>query len=108
MPRFNLLATSRGRLTAFTLLYLGEGLPQGFATAAVALELKRMGASAEVMGTFAATIMAPWAWKWAFGPVVDNLYSRRFGRRSQWVIAAQVGMMATLLLARAGALLACP
>jgi PAT family beta-lactamase induction signal transducer AmpG len=101
MPRFNLLATSRGRLTAFTLLYLGEGLPQGFATAAVALELKRMGASAEVMGTFAATIMAPWAWKWAFGPVVDNLYSRRFGRRSQWVIAAQVGMMATLLLAMA-------
>ena len=101
MPRFNLLSTTKGRLAAFTLLYVGEGLPQGFATAAVALELKRLGASAAVMGTFAASIMAPWAWKWAFGPVVDNVYSRRFGRRSQWVVACQIGMIATLLLAMA-------
>ncbi len=99
MPRPNLLATPFGRLSAFSLLYFGEGLPQGFATAAVVLEFKRMGMSAEAMGGFAAAIMAPWAWKWAFGPLVDNLHFPRFGRRTQWVVAMQTGMVATLLAA---------
>lgn len=101
MPRLNLLATPNGRLAAFTLLYVGEGLPQGFATAAVALELKRMGMGAEALGVFSASIMAPWAWKWLFGPIVDNVYLRRFGRRSQWIIAAQIGMLVTLGVALA-------
>lgn len=99
MPRTNLLGTRTGRLALFGLLYLGEGLPQGFIATAVALEFKRMGMSAEALGTFAATVMAPWAWKWLMGPVVDNLHSRRFGRRSQWVVAMQGGMILTLLLA---------
>ena len=39
MARTNLLATPHGRLAAFTLLYVGEGLPQGFVATAVALEI---------------------------------------------------------------------
>ncbi len=99
MARTNLLATPRGRLTAFSLLYVGEGLPQGFVTAAVALEFKRMGMGAEALGTFAATIMLPWAWKWMFGPFVDNLHLERFGRRSQWIVAMQIGMILSLIAA---------
>ncbi|MDP2311683.1 MAG: MFS transporter [Pseudomonadota bacterium] len=101
MPRLNLLAMPRGRLTAFTLLYVGEGLPQGFAATAVALEFKRLGMGADAMGTFLAAIMLPWAWKWLFGPIVDNVHLARFGRRSQWVVATQIGMLVTLGLALA-------
>jgi PAT family beta-lactamase induction signal transducer AmpG len=101
MPRLNLLSTPRGRLAAFTLLYLGEGLPQGLNAAAVTLELRRLGMDSATLGAFAGTIMLPWAWKWAFGPLVDNLHLPRFGRRSQWIIASQVGMIVSLLVALA-------
>jgi PAT family beta-lactamase induction signal transducer AmpG len=97
----NLLATPRGRLTAFVLLYFGEGLPQGFVTTAVALEFKRLGMEAEALGTFLASATLPWAWKWVMGPVVDNLHLERFGRRTQWIVAMQVGMIASLMAALA-------
>lgn len=98
MPLFpNLLASRTGRLTGFFGLYLCEGLPQGFTATAVALEFKRMGMTGAAIGSFAATIMLPWTWKWLMGPVVDNFHLARFGRRKQWILLAQAGMMLTLL-----------
>lgn len=93
----NLLSTRRGRLTGFFLLYMSEGLPQGFTGTAVALEFKRMGMNGAAIGTFAATIMLPWTWKWMMGPLVDNLHLRQFGRRKQWIVFAQIGMLLTLI-----------
>jgi PAT family beta-lactamase induction signal transducer AmpG len=95
----NLLATKKGRLAGFFCLYLSEGLPQGFTGTAVALEFKRMGMTGAAIGTFAATIMLPWTWKWVMGPLVDNLHLRQFGRRKQWIVAAQIGMLLTLVTA---------
>jgi PAT family beta-lactamase induction signal transducer AmpG len=95
----NLLDSRIGRLAGFFLLYVCEGLPQGYAATAVALEFRRMGMTAEAIGSFAAFIMLPWAWKWAMGPVVDNLRLRRFGRRKQWIVITQLGMMLTLVAA---------
>lgn len=95
----NLLSTRKGRLTGFFILYIGEGLPQGFTGTAVALEFKRMGMTGAAIGTFAATIMLPWMWKWLVGPLVDNLHFKRFGRRKQWIIATQLGMLLTLCAA---------
>ena len=95
----NLLSTRRGRLTAFFFLYLSEGLPQGFTGTAVALEFKRMGMNGAAIGTFAATIMLPWTWKWMMGPMVDNLHLKQFGRRKQWIVFAQTGMLLTLICA---------
>lgn len=99
MPVPNLLAHRWGRLWGFFALYVSEGLPQGFTAVAVALEFKRMGMTGEAIGTFAATIMLPWTWKWVMGPFVDNLHLRRFGRRKQWIIATQLGMLLTLVAA---------
>jgi len=93
----NLLKTRIGRLLGFFVLYMGEGLPQGFTGTAVALEFKRMGMNGAAIGTFAATIMLPWTWKWVMGPLVDNLHLKRFGRRKQWIVTAQVGMIVTLV-----------
>ncbi len=97
--RMNLLKTKGGRLTAFGVLYVSEGLPQGFSTVALTMEFKRRGMDDAAIGTFAALIMLPWAWKFLMGPFVDNLHFRRFGARKQWIVAAQVGMLLTLCLA---------
>ena len=95
----NLLSTRNGRLTGFFCLYVSEGLPQGFTGTAVALEFKRMGMTGAAIGTFAATIMLPWTWKWLMGPLVDNLHLKQFGRRKQWIVFTQLGMILTLVAA---------
>ncbi|MFC4993328.1 MFS transporter [Rubritalea tangerina] len=97
----NLLEHKKGRLAAFFALYVSEGLPQGFTGVALALEFKRMGMEAAALGTFAATIMLPWSWKFLMGPFVDNLHFRRFGARKQWIVGSQIGMLLSLLLAMA-------
>lgn len=100
MPAFpNLLRSRKGRLAGFFTLYVSEGLPQGFTGTAVALEFKRMGMTGEAIGTFLAVIMMPWTWKWIAGPLVDNFHLKRFGRRKQWIVANQFGMLATLAAA---------
>jgi PAT family beta-lactamase induction signal transducer AmpG len=95
----NLLRSRKGRLAAFSGLYLSEGLPQGFAGVALTLEFKRMGMDAAAIGAFAGTILLPWSWKFLVGPLVDNLKLRRFGARKQWIVFAQVGMLAALCTA---------
>ncbi len=95
----NLLKTRFGRLSGFFILYMAEGLPQGFTGTAVALEFKRMGMTGAAIGTFAATIMLPWTWKWVMGPLVDNLHLKQYGRRKQWIVSTQLGMILTLVAA---------
>jgi PAT family beta-lactamase induction signal transducer AmpG len=92
-----LRGTRKGRLAGFFGLYVSEGLPQGFTATAVALEFKRMGMTGEAIGTFLAIIMLPWTWKWIMGPLVDNLHLKRFGRRKQWIVSTQLGMLLTLV-----------
>lgn len=92
----NLLQSRKGRLAAFSGLYLSEGLPQGFAGVALTLEFKRMGMDAAAIGAFAGTILLPWSWKFLVGPLVDNLRLRRFGARKQWIVFAQIGMLISL------------
>ena len=95
----DLLSTRRGRLTAFCLLYVTEGMPQGFTAVAVATEMRRQGLSPAAIGTFVATLYLPWSWKWAMGPVVDLVHSDRLGRRRPWIVGAQLMMAVTLLAA---------
>lgn len=93
----NLLATARGRLAAFFLLYVTEGVPLGFAATAVAAQLRRMGVGPAEIGAFVAMFYLPWAFKWAFGPMVDVFRSKRFGHRRAWILFTQLGMVLTLL-----------
>jgi len=98
-PAVNLLATKWGRLTAFFLLYVTEGLPLGFAASAIAVYMRRGGLGVDEMGAFIAALYAPWAIKWAFGPIVDLLGSRRLGHRRGWILFAQAILILTLLVA---------
>lgn len=93
----NLLATTRGRFAAFFLLYLTEGIPLGFAATAVATQLRRQDVGPAEIGAFVASFYLPWAFKWAFGPLIDVFGSTRFGRRRGWILATQSLMALTLL-----------
>ena len=95
----DLLASRRGRLTAFFLLYVTEGIPLGFAATAIATQMRRQGLGPAEIGAFVASFYLPWAFKWAMGPFVDTFSSDRFGRRRLWILAMQLGMVATLLAA---------
>jgi MFS transporter, PAT family, beta-lactamase induction signal transducer AmpG len=92
----NLLASRRGRLTAFFLLYITEGIPLGFAAVAIATELRRRGVGPAEIGAFVASFYLPWAFKWAFGPFVDVFRSQRFGHRRGWILLTQIAMVLTL------------
>src|SRR3954467_5072443 len=93
----NLLASRRGRLAAFFLLYITEGVPLGFAATAIATQLRRMGVGPAEIGAFVGMFYLPWAFKWAFGPFVDVFRSQRFGHRRGWILLTQVVMAITLL-----------
>ena len=95
----DLLATRRGRLAAFFLLYLTEGLPSGFTGTAVATQMRRQGLEPAAIGSFIAILYIPWAIKWAFGPFVDVLSSDRWGRRRMWILLTQTMMVVTILTA---------
>jgi PAT family beta-lactamase induction signal transducer AmpG len=95
----DLLATRRGRLTAFFLLYMTEGIPLGFTATAVATQMRRQGLGPAAIGAFVGSLYLPWAFKWIAGPIVDTITSERFGRRRTWIVLMQIGMIATLLIA---------
>ncbi|WP_374437645.1 MFS transporter [Inhella sp.] len=92
----NLLATRKGRLAAFFALYVTEGIPLGFAATAVAYYLRKLGVGPAEIGAFVGSFYLPWAFKWAFGPLVDVFRSRRFGHRRAWILGTQLVMAATL------------
>jgi PAT family beta-lactamase induction signal transducer AmpG len=99
LPFTDLLASRRGRLTAFFMLYMTEGIPLGFTATAIATQMRRQGLGPEAIGAFVGSLYLPWAFKWIAGPIVDTFSSDRFGRRRTWIILMQIGMMATLLFA---------
>jgi PAT family beta-lactamase induction signal transducer AmpG len=91
------LGTRRGRLLAFFLLYVTEGIPLGFTAVAVATKMRRQGLGPAEIGSFIAMLYMPWAWKWLVAPVVDVVYSERWGRRRVWIVTMQTLMAFTLL-----------
>nr|HET7860528.1 MFS transporter [Caldimonas sp.] len=95
----DLLASRKGRLTAFFLLYVTEGIPLGFTATAIAAQMRRQGLGPAAIGAFVGSLYLPWAFKWAVGPFVDVFSSDRFGRRRTWIFLMQLGMCATLLVA---------
>ncbi len=95
----DLLSTRPGRLAAFFLLYMTEGIPLGFTATAVATQMRRHGLGPAQIGAFVGSLYLPWAFKWAAGPIVDTLTLDRFGRRRFWILMMQLGMMLTLLVA---------
>ena len=95
----DLLSSKRGRMTAFFLLYMTEGIPLGFTAIAVATQMRRQGLGPAQIGAFVGSLYLPWAFKWAVGPIVDTFTVPRLGRRRFWILLMQTLMIASLLAA---------
>jgi PAT family beta-lactamase induction signal transducer AmpG len=94
----NLLATRNGRSLTFGLLYISEGIPYGFTSVAMVAFMRQQGVSLELIGTFMAALFLPWAFKWAWAPLIDLIRLDRLGGRRAWIIFCTVMMIATLVV----------
>ncbi|MCW8133973.1 MAG: MFS transporter [Planctomycetota bacterium] len=92
----NLLATSRGRKAVFTCLYLSEGAPIGYIWWALPTRLKLAEVPLGDITGLLAFLAMPWAFKFAWAPLVDVLRGGRFQHRA-WILAAQLIMGLALL-----------
>lgn len=92
----NVLSSRRGRLTAFSLLYLTEGIPFGFSATALATYLRQSGVGLAEIGLFIGSLYAPWGFKPLWAPIVDLVNIRRFGHFRFWIVSAQIMMILTL------------
>lgn len=81
------------RLFVLCALYLAQGIPFGFVTVTLAAYLAGRGATTGEVGNLTALVSLPWAFKWAWGPVIDRFSRSRMGRRRPWILAAQASMV---------------
>jgi PAT family beta-lactamase induction signal transducer AmpG len=99
-PR-NLLDTRSGRFLAFGAMYVSEGIPYGFSSTAMVAFMRREGLALEQIGLFVGALFIPWAFKWAWAPLIDIVTMNRFGGRKAWIIGCTTMMIVTLLLTAA-------
>ncbi len=98
MKHKNLLDTRNGRFLTFGVLYISEGIPYGFTSVAMVAFMRQHGASLETIGAFVAALFMPWAFKWAWAPLVDLIRLDRWGGRRAWIIGCTTMMLVTLVI----------
>lgn len=81
------LAGDRGNVALLTLLYFMQGIVSGL-SAAMPLLLQNYGASYTQQAKFSMAVW-PFSLKLVWAPLIDSLYSKRFGRRKSWLIPTQ-------------------
>ena len=98
----NLMTTMFGRISAKSLtlcaLYTAQGVPSGFISFTLIAYLAQQGFSAADIGNMLFWVYLPWVFKFLWGPFVDNYHYLPMGRRRPWILSAQTGMVATVLL----------
>lgn len=94
----NILHSRRGRLSAFCLLYISEGIPYGFSSTAMVTFMRIEGLSLEQIGAFVGAIFIPWSLKFVWAPLVDIVKLKRFGGRKAWIVFCNIMMVATLFI----------
>ena len=97
MRSSNLLHSRKGRFVAFGALYISEGVPFGFSATAMVTFMRLEGLSIAQIGAFAAAILLPWGFKWAWAPLIDIVKLNRFGGRKAWIVFCTSMMIITLV-----------
>lgn len=92
----NLLATRNGRFLTFGLMYISEGIPYGFSSVAMVALLRQQGIALDMIGLFMSALFLPWAFKWAWAPMIDLIKLDRLGGRRAWIIFCTSMMIITL------------
>ena len=84
---WDLPAQDRRNFLLLVLLYFLQGIPMGLASGSVPILLKAHLTYSQI-GTFALAIY-PYSLKLLWSPIVDAVWSRRFGRRKSWILPIQ-------------------
>lgn len=86
---------SRSAFVMIAGLYVSQGLPIGFAFEALPILLRQAGVG---LDTIALTpiVALPWILKFLWGPLVDNMWTERLGRRRSWMIPTQAVLVISL------------
>jgi PAT family beta-lactamase induction signal transducer AmpG len=86
------------RYLSFGALYFAQGLPVGLFFTAVPAWLATQGLGTAEIGSFTAFVTLPWSLKLIWGPILDRFGYLPMGKRRPWIILAQTGLFASLLL----------
>ncbi|KAF9889883.1 hypothetical protein FE257_006973 [Aspergillus nanangensis] len=84
----NLPASDRRNFLVLCVLYFLQGVPMGLATGSVPFLLKPYLSYGQI-GVFSLASY-PYSLKLLWSPIVDAVWSRRFGRRKSWITPVQV------------------
>ena len=77
-------------------MYISEGIPYGFTSAAIVAYLRSEGLGLDDIGLFVAALFLPWTFKWAWAPLVDLFRFNSLGGRKAWIVACTTMMVITL------------
>ena len=99
MATRNILSSRFGRLATFGILYVAEGIPLGFTAVAMAAYMRRDGLDVAQVSAFVAMLYLPWAFKWAWAPLIDLFKLDRLGGRKAWIVGSLIIMILTLFAA---------
>lgn len=81
------LRRDRNNIALLLLLYILQGVPLGLAASVpMVLQSKKIGYRQQAMFSL---VSWPFSIKLLWAPVVDAMYSRRFGRRKSWLVPVQ-------------------
>ena len=99
MKTFPLYLSSSPKLRYSTgaLAYFAQGIPAGLLHIAMPAWLISKGATPGQVASFLSIIMLPWAFKLLVGPLMDHWEFLPMGKRRPWVLAAQFGMVISLM-----------
>ncbi len=98
MRNRNLLDSTNGRFATFGILYISEGLPLGFTSIAMVAFMRQQGLPLDQIGAFVAALYLPWAFKWAWAPLIDLIKLPRLGGRKGWILFCTTMTITTLLI----------
>ncbi len=77
-------------------MYISEGIPYGFTSAAMVAYMRSEGVSLDNIGLFVAALFIPWSFKWAWAPLVDLFRFNKLGGRKAWIAFCTSMMLITL------------
>lgn len=86
---FDLPRQDRRNFLLLVLLYFLQGIPMGLAAGSVPFILKKKNLSYSQLGIFSLAIY-PYSLKLLWSPIVDAVWSPRFGRRKSWILPIQL------------------
>ena len=98
-PQASIASSFPHRAVTLCALYFAQGVPNGFLTIALIAYLSAAGVDTVQTAKLISFALLPWSFKLIWGPIIDSYQLPALGLRRPWIVFAQVGMAATLLIA---------